>query len=40
MLNGIATNNLNYKPENPFVVRQEGIVANAIRSQVFYLETT
>ncbi len=35
MLNNMMTNNLNNKPENPFVVRQEGIVINAIHSQAF-----
>jgi len=36
MSNSIAINqNLNHEPENPFVVRHKGVVANAIHSQAF-----
>lgn len=36
MLNDMVTNNLNNcKPENPFVVRQKGVVTNVIHSQAF-----
>lgn len=34
MLNGTIIN-LNSKPENPFVVRQEGVIIDAIHSQAF-----
>ena len=35
MLNSMIINNLNSKPENPFVARQEGVIINAIHSQAF-----
>lgn len=36
MLNSTTiTNNLNHKPENPFVARQEGVIVDAIHSQAF-----
>lgn len=35
MLNDMVVINSNLKPENPFVVRQEGVITNVIHSQVF-----
>ena len=41
MLNSMIINNLNNgKPENPFAVRQEGVIINAIHSQAFLFGET